>query len=101
VFIFRPECNTAMRVMVYYTPPGVRILHSSRFPEDRNRASALQQGKRLSGTRLISRYPRGIVGKVHVFHLNVKGSIPTPAMIFLHGFYHEETTMKKQLFFLP
>jgi hypothetical protein len=45
VHFFRPECNTAMRVMVYYIPPGVRILHSPRFPEDRNRASALQQGK--------------------------------------------------------
>jgi hypothetical protein len=29
----------------YYTPPGVRRLHSSQFPEDSNQASALQQGK--------------------------------------------------------
>jgi hypothetical protein len=36
---------------------------------------------------LISRYPRGVVGKVLVCHLNVTGSIPTPAMIFLLGFY--------------
>jgi hypothetical protein len=33
------------------------------------------------------------VGKVLVFHLNIKGSIPTPAKIFLHGFYHEETAL--------
>jgi hypothetical protein len=45
VHFFRPECNTGMSVMVYYTPPGVRILHSSRFSEDSNQASALQQGK--------------------------------------------------------
>jgi hypothetical protein len=37
------------------------------------------------------------VGKVLVFHLNVKGSIPTPAMIFLHGFYHEETALLSPL----
>jgi hypothetical protein len=46
---------------------------------------------------LISRYPRGIVGKVLVFHLNVKGSIPTPATIFLCGFYHEESTLLSPL----
>jgi hypothetical protein len=46
---------------------------------------------------LISRYPRGIVGKMLVFHLNVKGSIPTPTMIFLHGFYHEETALLSPL----
>ncbi len=46
---------------------------------------------------LISRYPRGIVGKVLVFHLKVKGPIPTPAMIFLHGFYHEETALLSPL----
>jgi hypothetical protein len=46
---------------------------------------------------LISRYPRGIVGKVLDCHLNVKGSIPTPPMIFLHGFYHEETALVSPL----
>jgi hypothetical protein len=35
----------------------------------------------------ISRYPSGVVGKVLDCHLNVSGSIPTPAMIFLLGFY--------------
>jgi hypothetical protein len=35
----------------------------------------------------ISRYPHGVVGKVLVCHLNVTGSISTPAMIFLLGFY--------------
>ncbi len=45
----------------------------------------------------ISRYPRGIVGKVLVFHLNVVGSIPTPGMIFLHGSYHEETDLLSPL----
>jgi hypothetical protein len=44
----------------------------------------------------ISRYPRGIVGKVLVFHLNVKGSIPTP-MIFLNGCYHEESALLSPL----
>ncbi len=42
---------------------------------------------------LTSRYPLGIVGKVLGFHLNVTGSIPTTAMIFLHGFYHEEAAL--------
>jgi hypothetical protein len=42
---------------------------------------------------LVSRYPRDIVGKVLVFHLNVKGSIPSPAMIFLH----EETALLSPL----
>jgi hypothetical protein len=37
------------------------------------------------------------VGKVLDCHLNVKGSIPTPAMIFLHGFYHEETALLSPL----
>jgi hypothetical protein len=46
---------------------------------------------------LISRYPRGILGKVIVFHLYVKGSIPTPAVIFLHGFYHGETALLSSL----
>jgi hypothetical protein len=32
------------------------------------------------------------VGKVLVCHVNIKGSFPTPAMVFLHGFYHEETS---------
>jgi hypothetical protein len=54
-----------------------------------------RQDIELSGLHCISRYPRGIVGKVLVSHLIVTGSIPTPAMIFLHGFYHE------LLFFLP
>jgi hypothetical protein len=36
---------------------------------------------------LLSRYPRGVAGKVLDCHLNVSGSIPsTPAMIFLLGF---------------
>ncbi len=45
---------------------------------------------------LISRYPRGIVGKVLDCHLNVKGAIPTPAMIFLHA-YHKETALLSPL----
>jgi hypothetical protein len=46
---------------------------------------------------LISRYPRGIVGEVLDCHLNVKDSIPSPAMNFLHGFYHEETALLSPL----
>jgi hypothetical protein len=82
-------CNTAMSAMVYYTPPGYSILNSSRFPGDRNRASALHQGK--MHLHLITRYPRGVVGKVLVYHLNVTGSIPTPAMIFLLGFHQSSS----------
>jgi hypothetical protein len=40
---------------------------------------------------LITRYPCGVVGKVLVYHLNVTGSIPTPAMIFLLGFYQSSS----------
>jgi hypothetical protein len=75
-----------MSVMVYYTPPGVRILTSSRFPKDRNRASALYLGSRQDALASHVRYPRGVVDKVLACHLNVTGSIPTPAMIFF-GFY--------------
>jgi hypothetical protein len=50
-----------------------------RFPERQDR-------QELGGLHLISRYHHGTVGMVLVDHLNVKGSIPTPAMIFLHGF---------------
>jgi hypothetical protein len=37
------------------------------------------------------------MGKVLVFHLNVMGSIPTPAMIILYGFYHEEIPLLSPL----
>jgi hypothetical protein len=36
VHSFRPECNTGMSVMIFYTPPGVRILNSLRLSEDSN-----------------------------------------------------------------
>jgi hypothetical protein len=46
-----------------------------------------QDERELRGLQEISRYPRGIVDMVLVCHLNVKGSIPTLAMIFHYGFY--------------
>jgi hypothetical protein len=88
VHFFRLECNTATSVMVYYTLPGVRILNSSRFPMKPGQSFAEGQGEQeLRGLHLISRYLRGILCMVLVCHLNVEGSIPIPAMIFLHGFY--------------
>jgi hypothetical protein len=45
----------------------------------------------------VSSDPRGIVGKGLDCRLNLKGSISTPAMIFLHGFYHEETALLSPL----
>jgi hypothetical protein len=74
-----------MCVIMYYTTPGVRILNSLRLAENRNRASALH--KRTMHLHLISRYPRGVVGRALDCHLNVSGSIPTPTMIFILGFY--------------
>ncbi len=82
------EFNTAMSVMVYYILPGVRILNSSRFPmQPGQRFAERQDEQELRGLHLIPRYPRGIVDTVLVCHLNIQGSIPTPAIIFLHGFY--------------
>jgi hypothetical protein len=74
--------------MVYYTPPGVHILNSSRFPMQSGvRFAEGQDEQELGGLHLTSRYPRGVVGLILVCHLNVKGSIPTPAMALLHCFY--------------
>jgi hypothetical protein len=88
VHFFRLECNTAMSVRVYYTLPGVRILNSSRFPmQPGQRFAERQDEQEPRGLRLMSRYPLGIVGMVLVCHLNVKGSIPTLTMIFLHVCY--------------
>jgi hypothetical protein len=50
------------------------------------RLAERQDEQELGGLRLISRHPRGIVDMALVLHLIVMGSIPTPAMIFLHGF---------------
>ncbi len=92
VHCFNLECNTAMNVLVYYTLPGVRVIHSShdKYRRGSNRASALQQKRRtraIRGLNLLSRYPRGLVVKALVCHPIVKGSMPTLAMIFLHGFH--------------
>jgi hypothetical protein len=54
--------------------------------QPRQRLAERQDEHELGGLHLISSYPRGLVHMVLVQHLIVTGSIPTPAMIFLHGF---------------
>jgi hypothetical protein len=93
VHCFNVECNTALNVLVYYTLPGVRVIHSSQIL---NTVSIAEEatGPQLCSKRdeqdlrrlnLLSRYPRGSVVKVLVCHPIVKGSILTLAMIFHHG----------------
>ncbi len=67
VHFLRLECNTATSVMVYYTPPGVRILNSLRFPmQQGQRLAEREDEQELGGLHLISRYPPGIVDMVLV-----------------------------------
>jgi hypothetical protein len=93
VHCFNLECNTAMNVLVYYTLPGVRVIHSSQILNTVSTAEeatgpqlcSKRDEQELRGLNFLSRFPRGLVVKVLVCHPIVKGSIPTLAMIFLHG----------------
>ncbi len=73
------------------------VLHSAGGPyikliaipreEEPGLCFAPREEKQVHHLHLLSKYPRGVVGKMLDCHLNVSGSIPTPAMIFLLGFY--------------
>jgi hypothetical protein len=68
VHSFRLECNTAMSVMVYYTPPGVRVLHLSRISNIVGTADAprIATGCRLSSEARLTRAKR-IVPEIKMF----------------------------------
>jgi hypothetical protein len=67
VHFFRLECNTATCVIVYYNPPGVRIMNSLRIPmQPGQRLAERQDEQELEGLHLLPRYPRGIVDMVLV-----------------------------------